>query len=247
MVKLERLSAPVELTEDFVKNKTEEFKVTKKPVWNIDWLKIALLEQSYGKCAYCESYLKEESKYIEVEHFEDKANNPDKVLLWENLLPSCKKCNGKKGTHDVILFPIVNPFEDNPKESFKLVDYNFVHKDEKGERTIDKLDLNHVERLVYKRFNIGSSFYELIKLTLKMKFDFFVQSNEDSSLLFSLVEVTEDILQKCQIDKPFSAVCSTILHSHDVYKDVKSKLEKYDSWNDTLEELHCNSLKLELR
>ncbi|EON74840.1 hypothetical protein ADIS_4703 [Lunatimonas lonarensis] len=46
----------------------------------MDWLKESLLELSYGKCAYCECDLKEEAKYMEVEHFEDKANNPNKVL-----------------------------------------------------------------------------------------------------------------------------------------------------------------------
>ena len=37
---------------------------------------------------------------MEVEHFEDKKNNPNKVIEWENFLPSCKRCNGSKFTQD---------------------------------------------------------------------------------------------------------------------------------------------------
>ena len=109
MIKLERSFPPIFLTSIEVKRLTEEYKTTKNSVWNIVELKKALLETSYGKCAYCECDLTVESKYMEVEHFRDKDSYPDDVVEWLNLLPSCKRCNGAKGTHDTVIEPIVNP------------------------------------------------------------------------------------------------------------------------------------------
>ena len=40
---------------------------------------------------------------------------PDEVVDWDNLLPSCKRCNTTKGTHDVVTEPIINPFDIDPK------------------------------------------------------------------------------------------------------------------------------------
>jgi hypothetical protein len=48
---------------------TAQYLATGTSVWNFDELKEALLWTSYGKCAYCECRLSEESKYVEVEHF----------------------------------------------------------------------------------------------------------------------------------------------------------------------------------
>ena len=96
MIKLERLNDPIKLTPAFVAAKTDEFKTMGASVWNIEWLKEALCALSHDKCAYCECSVKKESNYMEVDHFEDKSHNPDKVMQWDNLLPSCKHCNGHK-------------------------------------------------------------------------------------------------------------------------------------------------------
>lgn len=91
-----------------------------KTVWNYDWLKTALTDSSFNKCCYTEIELGVESKYMEVEHFYHKDKYPERVLDWNNLLPSCKTCNGNKGDHDVGSEPIINPYEENPKEFFIL-------------------------------------------------------------------------------------------------------------------------------
>ena len=46
MIKLTRNTAPDKLTEEFVKKGTEKYKNTKESVWNVDWLKEALLDMS---------------------------------------------------------------------------------------------------------------------------------------------------------------------------------------------------------
>jgi uncharacterized protein (TIGR02646 family) len=165
MISLQRAEKPAFLTVEKIQELTDEFKKTGKSVWNIDHIKTPLLSSSHGKCAYCECPLTTESNYMEVEHFEDKKNNPDKVVLWENLLPSCKKCNGSKSTHNVLVEPIVDPYTDNPKEHLALRLYRMRGKTDIGARTIDVTSLNNSSRLVFSRFQIGEKVSELVEMS----------------------------------------------------------------------------------
>jgi len=115
MIKLDRTPKPVELTAELQVTLTDEFKSTGKSVWNVDFIKKGLLVFSNDKCCYCEANINEESKYLEVEHFHHKDTYKDEVLEWENLLPSCKKCNGTKNDHDTKLEPIIDPSKIDPK------------------------------------------------------------------------------------------------------------------------------------
>ena len=72
MIKLERASKPVELTATLQADLTAEYKLTKKSVWNLGFLKKALRDFSFDKCCYCEANINEESKYLEVEHYHPK-------------------------------------------------------------------------------------------------------------------------------------------------------------------------------
>ncbi|VAW71804.1 hypothetical protein MNBD_GAMMA12-2132 [hydrothermal vent metagenome] len=162
MIKLDRAEKPTYLTDQKVTELTQEYIKDGKSVWNNNNIKTPLLNSSNNKCAYCECILTKESNYMEVEHFEDKSHNPDKVVLWENLLPSCKKCNGKKGTHDVLNEPIVNPYIENPKDHFVMRLYRMRGKTDRGINSIDVYGLNHSSRLVFSRFEIGEKISELI-------------------------------------------------------------------------------------
>src|SRR5262249_6078297 len=59
----------------------------------------AMQELAYGKCAYCECVL-ELTSYLEIEHYIAKTVAPARAFEWENLLPVCRLCNGKKGAID---------------------------------------------------------------------------------------------------------------------------------------------------
>jgi hypothetical protein len=242
MIKLERISTPVKLTPAFVATQTAEFIANETNVWNVDWLKESLLELSNGKCAYCECDLKEESKYMEVEHFEDKANNPNKVLDWDNLLPSCKRCNGSKSTHDVISEPIVNPFIDTPSTHLTLRLYRFKSKDVKGKTTIDVVDLNHTERAVKKRFEVGEQLEKTIDKAVE-RLELY-EANPITQRRNKLLSIVEDILLECQKESIYSATCSTILHSSDLYLDIRQKMQTHGIWTNEHETLHNESAKL---
>jgi hypothetical protein len=230
------------LTPAFVATKTEEFIANETNVWNLDWLKESLLELSRGKCAYCECDLKEESKYMEVEHFEDKATNPNKVLDWDNLFPSCKRCNGSKSTHDVISKPIVNPFIDTPSTHLTLRLYRFKSKDVKGKTTIDVVNLNHTERAVKKRFEVGDQLEKTIEKAFER-----LELYEENPIIQrrnKLLNIVEDILLECQKESIYSATCSTVLHSSDNYLHIIKKMQTHGIWTIEHETLHNESAKL---
>lgn len=242
MIKLERNITPIKLTPAFIASQTTEFIANKTNVWNIEWLKDCLLELSFGKCAYCECDLKEESKYMEVEHFEDKNNNPHKVLVWDNLLPSCKRCNGSKSTHDVLSEPIINPFVDIPANHLTFRLYRFKPKDNKGKTTIDVVDLNNTERAVKKRFEIGEALEKAIEKSDE-RLELF-EANPITRRRNKLKNTIEDILKECQPDSIYSATCATILHSNDTYLNIKARMIIHGIWSDEFERLHNRSQKL---
>lgn len=236
MIKLTRLFTPIKLTPEFVNTKTEEYKQTKESVWNIDWLKESLKELSYGKCAYCECDLKKESNYMEVEHFEDKHQNEDKVMVWDNLLPSCKQCNGHKSTHDVVAEPIVNPFVDDPKNHLYFQNYRYKSKDDKGKNTIEALQLNNGERkMVDTRFEIGNALEELIENILE-KYDIY-KNNKTVRNRNKLTAPIYKMLRQCQPESEYSAICATVLHSSEDYYQLKKEIKAEGLWNQEMEKM----------
>lgn len=246
MIRLERATKPSFLTDEKVQELTDKFKSDGTSVWHIDELKKILLDSSYGKCAYCECNLTEESKYMEVEHFEDKKNNPDKVILWENLLPSCKRCNGKKSTHNVITEPIINPYEDFPKEHIKLKNYRFYKIDAsiKGENSIEVLDLNNYERLIFPRFEIGNKLQDTILLA-KEKLNNYLD-NKSVRNKNKIVGVIEEILKECQYNSIYSATTSTILLNDEKFNEIMKEMKKELIWELDLEELYLKAKELVL-
>ena len=229
MSKLIRKHPPVKLTSAFVAQKTNQYKASRKSVWNIDWLKEILMDLSNGKCAYCECLLTKESNYMEVEHFHDKNQYPDKVMDWNNLLPSCKHCNGHKLTHDVVAVPIVNPFIDNPSNHLYFQYFRYKAKDTKGENTISVLDLNDCERkLVDTRFEIGNALQEALEEQLT-KLDSY-QNQPTVSKKNKLIGAVTNIIRQCLPESEYSALCATVLHSCEEYKKLKAGMQSCRLW-----------------
>lgn len=87
-------------------------------------IKAFLSEMFNGKCAFCESYI-ENVDYGDIEHFKPKAKFPYEAVIWENLLLSCKKCNGagQKGDEWPLESEgglLINPCEEDPNDFFRL-------------------------------------------------------------------------------------------------------------------------------
>ena len=244
MIKLTRAAAPLYLTSEKVAELTERFKVTGKSVWNDDNIKIPLLFSGNGKCAYCECPLTTESNYMEVEHFENKDRSPEKVVLWENLLPSCKKCNGAKGAHDVLVEPIVNPFVDDPREHIALRFYRMKGKTPLGKSTIDVANLNHSDRLVLSRFKVGEAVSDLIDTSWE-RFEKY-QESRTTRAKNRLVNVVEGLLSECQPTAAYSASTATILLTDARFNELVFEMKEELIWSDTLDCLHNQAMSLVL-
>lgn len=234
MIKLTRGAAPEKLTEQFVAEGTAKFKQTKASVWNVEWLKEALLDLSHKKCAYCEGRLDLKSDYMEVEHFRDKSDYPDDVLKWENLLPSCKHCNGHKSTHDVVDEPIINPFEDDPKEHIYLKSYLYKSKDELGRNTIDVLDLNDCSRLVVARCELGTQLNKLLDKRLNEIKDGLSKKRAKKQFQNDMRELMKACLPKAE----YAAVCATELIESVEYPQIVKLMKELGIWSDEFENYH---------
>ncbi|MGG4583331.1 HNH endonuclease [Serratia nematodiphila] len=236
MIKLQRGEKPEYLTKEKEKELTDAFKKDNtKQVWKYEKIGKSLLESSSYKCAYCECKLQTQDSYMQVEHFKDKDNYPDDVVNWDNLLPSCARCNRKKWTLDVVVKPIINPYIDNPKTHLCQQAFRLYSKDIKGETTITELFLNDDDRVVYPRF---------------------LASNEMGKQLTELISSTNDLnktrngitrlLLACQANQPYSAFIACALHSNKDYTVLKKLLINNNLWDTDLMELEKNSINIAL-
>lgn len=238
MIKIQRLSAPKELTPEVVAAKTQKFKTTGASVWDEAYIKDRLEEMSHSKCCYCECKLGEESKYMEVEHFHDKHDYPDEVVEWENLLPSCRTCNATKGTHDTINIPIVNPSVDDPREHLGFRHFRYKEKDDIGKETREALHLNDQEKHCVPRYKVCNE--------LELKVEEFLDDIEMITVA-SRTQVknrmrnkVKELLEACQSDREYTAVKATTMVNSADYAELVNRMKERGLWTTQLEELDAN-------
>ena len=75
-------------------------------------------------CSYCER--NGFSSALDVEHIEDKKNNPTKEYDWDNFLLACKNCNSIKGNKKINFNEIVLPDRDNTFEVFVYLESGLI-------------------------------------------------------------------------------------------------------------------------
>lgn len=235
MIKLNRAARPSYLTEQMTKKLTLTFKTTGESVWNDERLKEPLRLSSYGKCAYCECSIIEESKYMEVEHFKDKHSYPDDVVQWDNLLPSCKRCNGIKGIHDVIDTPIINPYLDHPRDHIYYKDYRLKGKTEKGIDTIEAIGLNNYERIAIKRFEIGHAILDSISQCEDKIIEY--ETTKKTRTLNKISRFMERILNECQPSAIYAATTATIALNNETFFEVVDRMKSIKAWTVECEKL----------
>ncbi len=206
MIKLKYLPKPIELTDQLVADLTTEFKQTEKAVWQQTFIKEALLKMSFDKCCFCEGNTNEESKYVEIEHFHPKSIYPNEVVLWENLLPICKRCNAKKGDHDTKQEPIINPAKDNPKEHLYLRNYWFYPKTPLGKITIEVIYLNDKHRLKGKRSEVGDLVIEQLHELLEKTREY--ESNMSVRNRNKIIGKLRNVLIECSPNVEYSATAA---------------------------------------
>lgn len=251
MIKIKRLSAPIELTEEVKKQLTTEFKADKsKRVWNKPYIRERLLEMSLHKCCYCEELLGPGHVEMHVEHYHDKNKYPDEVVEWDNLLPACPHCNKKKSGHDTYAEPIADPTKDDPRSLFYIENYRYRSYDpslhSRARLTYSVLGLNDTDEKVMPRFIIGN---ELIKELEKIYEDAMELGNgiiSNARKRNRILNGCTELLRMCTRSSRFGATMATVLHESDDYNNLRDFLFQYDLWDDDIEKLHQESLSLSL-
>ena len=236
MIKLQRAEKPDFLTQNEGRLTADFAQDSSKRVWNNQPIKEALLNSSHNKCCFCECKLVEEAKYLEVEHFKNKGKYPTEVVSWDNLLPACKRCNAKKGTHDVVCAPIVNPYNQDPRAHFKMTRYRLVGKDEIGKNSIDVLALNDCDqKLSFKRFEIGNQ----LTVNLEELLNSYPQTINlsDRRSINRFISKVSGFLIQCQPTSEYASAAASILVKDAHFQKIILKMTADNLWNTELEEL----------
>ena len=85
--------------------------------YNHPEIKRALIAETHGKCAYCESKLRHIS-YGDIEHVVPKSDDPSKWFRWSNLTLACDVCNTNKGDAFIDGESFLDPYGVDPEEHF---------------------------------------------------------------------------------------------------------------------------------
>jgi uncharacterized protein (TIGR02646 family) len=156
MIKLEKSPIPEILKANaaaWTKAVLEKLKLSielgnsEKNKYNHPSIKEALVQETHGKCAYCESKILHIT-YGDIEHITPKKINPELWFDWENLTLACDICNTKKSSKE----HIIDPYENDPASRVLFIGSTVwpAPGDEMSKHTIEELGLNR-EALIAKR------------------------------------------------------------------------------------------------
>jgi len=169
---------------------------------------------------------------MEVEHFRCKADFPELVVVWDNLIPSCKRCNGRKGSYNVeIDGMIANPYDVDPTNHFYFQNYRLRWRDDVGRNSISALYLNDTERMVAVRMEIGETICRSLEI-IREQLEEFLIGNRNVRARNRITRGIEIILRECRPAAQFSALASTIVISEPNYLWIRESLQALNLWED---------------
>ncbi|MDA1782494.1 hypothetical protein AVT_11230 [Bacillus tropicus] len=245
MIKINKVSCPTELNDEVRQQLTDTYIQSGTSVWKQKYIVEALLDSSHSKCCYCECNVSEESKYMEVEHFMDKNHYPDKVVEWDNLLPSCKRCNGNKSDHDVVSEPIINPAIIEPKEHLTMWAYRFRSKNGSviGQNTIDVIQLNETHRLGLARFEIGEETHNQINILLDLTVEYCDGTAQHTRRRNKIKSQIKALMREGCPTQEYSATVATEINNSEEFSVVMDLFKGNDLWDEEMDELYSEVCK----
>lgn len=165
-----------------------------KNKYNHPDIKEALIQETHGKCMYCESYISAVTPE-HIEHYRPKAIYPQKTFEWNNLGLSCPWCNIKKSNSFDETCAIVNPYFENPDDFFVSLGTLICHKpdNKRAELTEYLLGLNRPELIESRKHALDN---------IRPLLDRY--ANEVNPLLKQLIR--DNIKREMEDDKPY-AMC----------------------------------------
>ncbi|WFS02367.1 HNH endonuclease [Rhizobium tumorigenes] len=154
MIQLQKLAEPQVLvlngpnwTQDIVTKIAagEELTNTEKTRYRNPQIKAVLVQETCGKCAYCESKLLH-IHHGDVEHIVPKSLRPELTVEWDNLTLACEICNQNKSNRDPNAEHIIDPYVSNPADHLLFIGpLVFPKGTVTGTSTRSILDLNRGE------------------------------------------------------------------------------------------------------
>jgi len=154
MIKISKLKEPEVLTANahaWTKTVVDKINAGEKPTdhektkYRHPDIKEALIKETHGKCAYCESKLLH-IHHGDVEHIYPKSLDPSKTFDWNNLTLACEVCNQLKSNLDPNMQYIIDPYNVEPSAHLSFIG-TFLHAitANYGQNTKSILKLNRTE------------------------------------------------------------------------------------------------------
>ena len=132
-------------------------------------IKSALIEETFGKCAYCESKVRHIT-YGDIEHIVPKSARPEKAFEWSNLTLACDVCNTNKGEHFGDHEDLVDPYVVDPYAHFNFLGVVVMPRSESNsglitERTLKLNRLPLIERRLERLNSLSKSLRLIVSAT----------------------------------------------------------------------------------
>lgn len=189
-------------------------------------IQITLAQSSFYKCAFCECK-PGESGNIEVEHFEPKSLYPEGTYDWDNLLPSCRKCNEAKRDYDTRTIPIINPAKEDPEAllTYCLLDICPVEgtvDETKARNTIEVCNLNS-PRLHRARADLMISISQYIG-ELKEKLVWISEADTPQKRAIRITKLSNSLEKIDLLFEPsglYSGYCKWLVTQYKEYREAK--------------------------
>lgn len=153
MIRLKKIAAPGTLTknaEAWTKNLLDKIAAGEQPTaaekarYRHPDIKAALVQETHGKCAYCESKLLH-IHHGDVEHVYPKSLDPARTFEWDNLTLACEVCNQNKSNKDPLVENIIDPYHADPSDHLLFFGPLIFPSTPAGISTRALLDLNRGE------------------------------------------------------------------------------------------------------
>jgi uncharacterized protein (TIGR02646 family) len=141
----------------------EKLSDARKRRYNNKEIKEALLRETSGKCAYCESKLRHVT-YGDIEYIVPKSVVPSRTYDWMNLTAACDICNTQKSDVE----GLADPYADDPERYyFRFMGpmVTIIPGSEIAKLTLTILELNRaalIERRKEKIENLGRQLEEIV-------------------------------------------------------------------------------------
>ncbi|MBB3149762.1 uncharacterized protein (TIGR02646 family) [Phyllobacterium trifolii] len=163
MIRLTKLPAPQRLTDNAaawtqtIVDKTtagETPTQTEKSRYRHPEIKAVLVNETHGKCAYCESKL-QHIHHGDVEHMFPKSLDPALTFQWENLTLACEVCNQNKSNKDPLMHHIIGPYAINPEQHLVFIGgLVFSRGTVQGTSTRALLELHRAELVEMRNYQV---------------------------------------------------------------------------------------------